>query len=301
MSQTVLIGGGSGLIGSRLAHLLIQKGYTVYILSRKRLKSSGSIKYFKWDLNQMEIDKEATNVDHIINLTGAGIADARWTDKRKNVLTKSRVNSSKLLYKNLMETGHKPKSFISASAVGYYGDRGNEELSESSTSGKNGFMVDCCVAWEESAQELVSSVDRLVIIRVGIVLSKNGGALPKILMTRPMLSYFGDGKHYYPWIHIDDVCEIFISSIENKSRQGVYNATALTSLTNKEFTKKIKAAVGGFIVPAPAFALRMAMGEMANVVLNSNNVVPQRLIDEDYAWKFTDLTEAVKDIMKRKV
>jgi len=216
-------------------------------------------------------------------------------------LISSRVNSAKLLHKILKDTGHRPKSFVSASAVGYYGDRGSEVLLESSLPGESGFMVDCCVAWEESAQELASAVDRLVINRVGIVLSKKAGALPKILMTRPMLSYFGDGRQYYPWIHIDDVCQIFISSIEDNSRKGIYNATAPASLTNKEFTEKIKAAVGGLIIPAPTFALRLAMGEMANVVLNSNNVIPRKLLDESYSWKFSDLTAAVKDIMERKV
>ena len=301
MTRRVLIAGGSGLIGSRLTELLVEQGYHIHILSRKKRPNTKTTSYFQWDFSAMTIDSEAVDVDYIINLTGAGIADARWTEKRKELLMSSRTNAAKLILQAIQKSSSKPKAYVSASAVGFYGDRAAEVLTESSAPGE-GFMADCCVAWENAAQSLASVVDRLVINRIGIVLSKNGGALPKILMTKPVYTYFGDGKQYYPWIHIDDVCQIFIDSMEDSSRSGIYNASAPVSLPNKEFTNQIKAALGGIAsVPAPVFALRLAMGQMANVVLNSNNVVPQRLQAAGYQWQFADLGDAVKDIMDRKV
>lgn len=301
MATSVLIGGGSGLIGSRLTELLTAKGYHVHILSRKKKASTNKlITYHQWDLDQMTIDRASTKVDHIINLTGAGIADARWTDKRKQLLISSRVDAAKLILQNLKETGHKPKSYVSASAVGFYGDRGEEVLTESSPVGK-GFMAECCSAWEDAAMLLEGAVERLVVNRIGIVLSTKGGALPKILMTRPVLSYFGDGAQYYPWIHIDDLCQIFIDSMEQSERRGIYNASVPEPLTNKKFTEQIKNAVGGIVVPAPTFALRLAMGEMANVVLNSNRVLPARLSQEQHTFQYSDLKTAVQDLRKRKV
>jgi len=265
MTRRVLIAGGSGLIGSRLTELLVEQGYHIHILSRKKRPNTKTTSYFQWDFSAMTIDSEAVDVDYIINLTGAGIADARWTEKRKELLMSSRTNAAKLILQAIQKSSSKPKAYVSASAVGFYGDRAAEVLTESSAPGE-GFMADCCVAWENAAQSLASVVDRLVINRIGIVLSKNGGALPKILMTKPVYTYFGDGKQYYPWIHIDDVCQIFIDSMEDSSRSGIYNA-----------------------------------GQMANVVLNSNNVVPQRLQAAGYQWQFADLGDAVKDIMDRKV
>lgn len=301
MTKKVLIAGGSGLIGSRLKELLVEKGYHIHILSRKKRVNTAETSYFQWDFGAMTIDTEAVDVDYIINLTGAGIADARWTDKRKELLISSRTNAAELILKGIEASNTKPKAYISASAVGFYGDRAGEVLTESSAPG-TGFMADCCVAWENAAKTLEFAVDRLVINRIGIVLSKNGGALPKILMTKPLYTYFGDGRQYYPWIHIDDVCQIFLDSIEDSSRSGIYNASAPVSLPNKEFTNQIKAALGGIAsVPAPVFALRLAIGQMANVVLNSNKVVPERLQSAGFQWQFPDLGAAVKDIMERKV
>ena len=300
MSSTILIAGGSGLIGSRLTQLLTEAGYRVHILSRKQRPSSEQVHYFQWDFATMTIDTAAVEVDYIINLTGAGIADARWTNSRKKVLVSSRVKAAELIKQGLTESAHKPKAYISASAVGYYGDRGSEVLTERSAAGQ-GFMADCCVAWEDAATTMTPLVDRLVINRIGIVLSKLGGALPKIMMTRPVFSYFGDGKQYYPWIHIDDVCRIFMDSITDSNRSGIYNAVSPTPLTNKQFTSDIKAELGGVVVPAPVFALRLALGEMANVVLNSNNVIPERLTASGQKWQYPDLGAAVADLVERNI
>jgi len=296
MAQKVLIAGGTGLVGRRLVSTLVDLGYHIHVLTRSRRADKPNVSYFTWDFSTMSIQSEAVQVDHIINLTGAGIADARWTEKRKKVLVESRTKAAQLILKGIQSAGNKPKSYISASAVGYYGNRGEELLDENSNPG-TGFMADCCIAWEKAALELEPMVERLIINRIGIVLSKKGGALPKILMTKPVYSYFGNGNQYYPWVHIDDLCQMFIKGIKDNMLNGIYNTVAPLPLKNKEFTKQIKNVLGGIaLVPTPVFALRLAMGEMADVILNSNRVIPSRLVDYGFNWKFPSLQEAIEDI-----
>ncbi len=303
MKETILIAGGTGLVGKRLLEMIDYSKYTVNILSRKKKEDTQNVNYFTWDLNKMEIEEGAVQADYIINFTGAGIADARWTNARKKLLISSRVKSAGLIKKGLEQSGYKPKAYISASAIGYYGDRGSEKLTETSLVGK-GFMADCCKRWEDSAQELYEHVDRLVINRIGIVLSTNGGALPKILMTKAVgvYNYFGSGSQYYSWIHIDDLCRLFLRNIIDDSMSGVYNAVAPKPITNKEFTIGIKDSLGGIVaLPAPKFGLRLLLGEMADVVLNSNRVYPERLVDGNFHYDYSDLGLAVKDLINRNI
>ena len=302
MEKHILLAGGTGLVGSRLIKLLDPAQYKIHILSR-RPKNEDGISYFKWDFNAMTIDEDAVKVDYIINLNGAGIADKRWTDSRKKMLIESRVKSAQLIQKALEDTGHRPKAYLSASAVGYYGDRKDEQLDESNPVGK-GFMAECCKAWENSAQKFESLVDRLLINRIGIVLSTKGGALPKVLMTKQVgvYNYFGNGKQYYSWIHIDDLCQIFIDQIEKGYPSGIYNTVSPKPISNKQFTIEIKNALNGRItLPAPVFGLRLVLGEMANVLLNSNRVYPKRLQEESFEFKFSNLEKAVIDLLKREV
>jgi len=302
MKKSILIAGGSGLVGSRIIELLNTSKYNIHILSRNS-KSVDGITYFKWDFDSMTIDENAVKVDYIINLNGAGIADKRWNSSRKKLLIESRVKSAQLIKIALENTGHKAKAYISASAVGFYGDRKDEKLYESSPVGQ-GFMADCCRLWEDSAKELEPLVDRLLINRIGIVLSTKGGALPKILMTKlvGVYNYFGNGKQYYSWIHIDDLCNVFINQIESKYPSGIYNAVTPDPITNKQFTIAIKNALNGIIaMPAPIFGLRLLLGEMADVVLNSNRVYPKRLQEESFDYKFSNLGKAVNDLLKREV
>jgi uncharacterized protein (TIGR01777 family) len=303
MKETILIAGGTGLVGSRLLEMIDYTKYTVNILSRKKKADTENVNYFIWDINKMEIEKGAVQADYIINFTGAGIADARWTNARKKLLISSRVESARLIKKGLEQSGHRPKAYISASAIGYYGDRGSEKLTEASPVGE-GFLAVCCERWEDSAQELNKLVDRLVINRIGIVLSTKGGALPKILMTKAMgvYSYFGSGSQYYSWIHIDDLCRIFLRNITEDSMSGIYNTVAPKPLTNKEFTIEIKDALGGVAaLPAPKFGLRLLLGEMADVVLNSNRGYPERLEENKIYYDYSDLGLAVKDLLERKI
>ena len=303
MKETILIAGGTGLVGSRLLEMIDYSKYTVNILSRKKKADTENINYFIWDLNKMEIEKGAVLADYIINFTGAGIADARWTSARKKILISSRVESARLIKKGLEQSGHRPKAYISASAIGFYGDRGSEKLTEGSLVGE-GFLSECCELWESSAQELQKLVDRVVINRIGIVLSTNGGALPKILMTKAVgiYNYFGSGSQYYSWVHIDDLCRMFLRNITDDSMLGIYNAVVPNPLTNKEFTVEIKNTLGGIAaLPAPKFGLRLLLGEMADVVLNSSRVYPERLVEDKFYYDYSDLGLATKDLIKRKV
>ena len=303
MKETILIAGGTGLVGSRLLKMIDYTKYNVHILSRKKKKDTDNINYFTWDLNKMEIEDGAVMADYIINFTGAGIADARWTDERKKVLISSRVDSAMLIKKGIEKSGNRPKVYVSASAVGFYGDRGSEKLTENSSVGE-GFMAECCRLWEDSAVALEPLVDRLIINRIGIVLSTKGGALPKILMTKAVgiYNYFGSGSQYYSWVHIDDLCRMFLKNISDSSMNGIYNAVSPMPLTNKEFTVDIKDALGGIAaLPAPKFGLRLLLGEMADVVLNSNRVIPSHLEKEKFHFDYSDLGLAVKDLIERKI
>ena len=301
--ETILIAGGTGLIGQRIVQLLDPKRYKIKILTRSSKISRGNVSYHKWDIDMGVIDPVALDADYLINLTGAGIADARWSDSRKKLLIDSRVNSTLLIHSAMKKSGKKFKTIVSASAVGYYGDRGEDILDETSNPGDE-FMATCCMLWEDASQKLSEITNYNRILRVGVVMSTKGGALPKILMTKSLrvFNYFGNGAQYYSWVHIDDVSRMFIHFLSKPGSHAIYNGVAPRPLTNKKITQEIKEAVGsGLVLPAPAFALRIALGEMANVVLNSNRVIPKNLLEEGFVYQHPDLTGAVQDLLDRKV
>ncbi len=302
--ETILIAGGTGLVGNALVKAIDSSKYNIILLTRTAKKSDiENIKYVTWSPSDGTIEK-CQEPDYIINLAGAGIADQRWTENRKNELILSRVNSAKTLKCFIFKLDKKPKVYISASAVGYYGHRGNEVLTESSLAG-NEFMSECCVAWENSANEAANLCDRKVILRIGIVLSTLGGALPKMLMTKKLgiLNYFGSGDQYYPWIHIEDLVRLILSSMESEVYSGIYNAVASDEVTNKGMMTSIKEKLNifGLLLPAPTFALRIALGEMANVILNSNRVISERLPSTGFTFNFNNCGYAVKDLTDRKM
>jgi len=301
---TVLIGGGSGLIGIHLSYLLKQKGYHVILLSRKG-DLNATFPRYAWNLETGEIDEEAIlKADYVINLTGAGIADKRWTASRKKIIIESRVKSMELFKNAFTKLNKKPKAFIAASATGFYGNRKDELLTENSAAG-DGFLAESTQAWEKSTESLKSMDIRFVTIRIGIVLSTKGGALPKLALSQNfgIGSYFSDGKAYYPWIHIDDLCNIFIKSIEEENMVGTFNGVAPNTVTNYELTKAAAKAKNKSVlmVPVPAFLLRLGMGEMADVVLTSAKVSSQKLIESGFKFKFAEVIPALKDLFKRKI
>jgi uncharacterized protein len=301
--KSILIIGGTGLLGKRISSLLSDK-YEISILSRKLMSNTVSIKYFQWNPDNEEIDLNALSADVIINLAGEGIADKRWTADRKKALIDSRVKPAAFIARTLRQHNIRPKLYIGASAIGIYGDRSDEALTESSSDGQ-GFMVDCCRQWENASNEMLALVDRLLILRIGIVLTTQGGALPKLAMTSSLgvLNYFGNGAMYYSWIHIDDIVGIIETAIDNAEYSGVVNAVAPKALTNKKFMQVMAESMAWpkLVLPAPLFAIKLALGEMAAVVLNSNNVVPSKLNTLKYNYRFPRLLEALQDLQKRKV
>ncbi len=302
--KTILITGGTGLIGSRLTNILTEKGNTVHVLSRSKHKDSDRIKYFQWNIAKSEIDENAVLVDYIVNLAGNGIADKRWTQNRKRLIRDSRIQSLQVLEKALKNTGHYPEAMVSSSAIGFYGNRGSEILTEDSLP-QEGFLGDTCKEWENQASKVFEYTKRGTIVRTGIVLSTKGGALQKILMTSPLriLQYFGSGKQYYSWIHIDDLCNVIIQSLNDGRYKGVINAVAPKPLTNREFIKCVSEGLGGgyLIIPIPSFALKLVLGEMSSVVLDSTRVIPYRLNKLDFSYEHPDLVSAISHLTETKI
>lgn len=301
--ETVLITGGTGLVGSRLSDLLAQKGYKVIHLSRKR-NLEAKYPAYGWDISKGVIDEEALQqADYIITLAGAGIADQRWTPSRKKLIISSRVNGIKLIQSKLEALGIQPKGIVGASAIGYYGDSGAQKVDENSESG-NDFLSESVRAWENAYNGLEASGVPLSRIRVGIVLSTQGGALEKMLPTYRFGfgTYFGDGSQVYSWIHLDDVCNVFIYALENKLT-GTYNAVAPSPVSNKALAKAIAKAKGmnEVVFPAPALAMKVALGEMAAVVLSGSNISSQKIESTGFLFQYGELVPALKDLLERKM
>ncbi len=300
MQKNVLIAGGSGLVGKRLSELLSQKGYQVNWLSRSANKS-GKFPAYQWDLKNGYIDEEAIkNAEYVINLAGTPIADKPWSDKRKKEIIESRTESIRLLNKYFKQIKY-PKVYCSATAIGIYGDRGNELIDETAPPGTKGFLPESCIAWEKAYHEVNSPDLRSVALRVGIVLSAKGGALEKLTMPFKFFvgGWLGSGKQWYSWIHIDDMCRMFIHAIENDNMSGIYNAVAPNPVTNKTLVQMIKNVLGkpAVMAPVPEFGLRLMMGEMADMVLDSAKISSKKVEDAGFTFEFPELEGALGDLL----
>lgn len=301
---TVLIGGGSGLVGSRLSQLLSEKGFQVGHLSRTPKKNATYASYH-WDAQKGEIDQAAVEgADYIINLAGAGIADRPWSEKRKKLIISSRVNTTLLLRDAIQQATNPPKAFISSSATGYYGSRADQIMTEKDQAG-TGFLSDSCIAWENAAHEVANTGIPTKIIRTGVVLSTRGGALPKMTMPIQFFAgvYFADGQQWMPWIHIDDLCRIFIHVLENKELSGIFNGVAPNPVQNKTLIKQTAAVKDKPVImlPAPAFALKLILGEMSHVLLDSTRASSKSIEAAGFHFNFPDLAKALADLFRRKV
>lgn len=300
--KNILIAGGTGLIGTRLSRLLRGQGYAVSHLSR-RADPKAEFPSFEWQPEKGIYDKNAfQNVDALMNLAGAGIVDKRWTDERKKTIIESRTLGNLLIANHLQTEKHDIKTYISASAIGFYADRGANLMTEKDVSGK-GFLAQSTVAWENAIAKVQETGIRTVALRIGIVLATEGGALKEMLMpfNFRLGVYFGDGQQYISWIHIEDLCKMFVFALENEKMAGVFNAVAPKPVTNHDFTEAIIDVKQGFyaLLPAPAFALRLAMGEMADTVLGSTNVCSQKIENQGFVFNFSDIHSALKDLLLR--
>lgn len=297
LMKKVLITGGTGLIGKRLSFLLASKGYEVNVLSRSKSPES---KYttFVWNVKDQFIEEEAfQDLDYIIHLAGAGIADKKWSEKRKKEIIDSRVQSTNLLYNTSKRLKTPLKAFISASATGYYGSVTTATIFTETDQPANDFLGKVCRLWEESIFQFKNDKTRTVALRTGIVLSNDGGALKK--MKTPLVTPLGDGKQYMPWIHIDDLCEIYIKAIEDEDFEGAYNAIAPEHITNYSFSKAIAKTFKIPFLPigAPSFILKIVFGKMATIILNGSRVSTGKIEKTGFKFKFKSLDKASKNLI----
>ena len=297
----ILISGGTGLIGKAITKHLLFLGHEVRVLSRNP-QSSGGVKAFFWNVEKQEIDEAAfVGVEHIIHLAGSGIADKRWTDERKNDILNSRVNSINLICSVIKKNNIKLKSCVGASAVGIYGMETSETIYMESQIGKDDFLTTTCIAWEASYKQIEQFSSKMAIIRVGVVLSKEGGALKKMLpiFKLGLGSAIGNGKQYMPWIHIEDLALVFCEGLFNSKISGTYNAVTPQHITNLYFSKQLALSLNKpFIMPhVPSFLLKLMYGEMAKVVLQGSRVSDKKLTDSGFVFKFPDLEAALKNLM----
>ncbi|PHI21557.1 TIGR01777 family protein [Lewinellaceae bacterium SD302] len=296
----ILIGGGTGFVGGFLSKALRDRGHEVAHLSRTE-NLDAEFPAYHWDIKKQSIDETAVGrADYLINLAGAGIADARWTEKRKKIIIDSRVNSTKLLADTLQKIDHRPKLYLSASAIGYYGDSGEQLVDESSPAG-DGFLSESCVAWEDSTRAISALGIPLFINRTGIVLHPDGGAMQKMVLPLSFYTstYFGDGRQWYSWIHMDDIVGIYLHAIE-QHLTGTYNGVAPNPARNKEIAEALPKANDqvAAVLPAPAFTLKLALGEMSHTILDSCNVSAKKIEDAGYEFSQPELMKALQHLLK---
>jgi uncharacterized protein len=299
----ILITGASGLIGKKLTERLLARGHEVSHLGRR--KGTGKVRSFTWDVHRHFIQNGALEgVDTIVHLAGAGIADKPWTESRKREILESRTLSSRLLYEALKNTDHKVKTFVSASAIGYYGfEDENRMLTENDGPGSD-YLAHVVRKWEEEVDEIAGLGLRVVKIRVGIVLSREGGALPEI--AKPVRLYagapLGSGNQHLSWIHVDDLCSAFVMATEDERFNGAYNGVGPYPVTNKELTRAIGRTLNKpVILPAvPGFILRMLFGEMADLVLRGSKVSSQKLLSMGFEYRFNTLEDALQDLLVKR-
>lgn len=299
--KTIIIAGGTGLIGAALSAALERKGgYNVRILSRFPENIKNADAYY-WNPSENKIDEAVfAEADIIINLAGENIGAGRWTSARKKLLRESRI-ASNLIFKEHLKKSSSIHKYIAASAQGFYGDRGDTILYENDKPSGHGFQSQLTVEWEETIKKTVPENIDLCIMRNSVVMSTKGGALAKMMPTARLGIIPQFGRHYLSWIHIDDVAGIYLHCIENENFKGIVNINAGTA-TYREFAQAIKKGVNSKlpIVPTPAFLLKTALGQMSEMVLESTRMSSDKLRNLGYNFMYEDLDSAIADIIKNK-
>ncbi len=301
MIKTILITGGTGLVGNHLVKELLLKGYRINLLTRKpSVSSNPDVSMFKWDVYKREIDKNCiAGVDAIIHLAGESIAGGRWTEDRKRQIRESRTESIRMIYNLFNQTKNQVSHVISASAIGYYGDRGDEILKEESLPAKD-FLADTCIEWEQAVDEGSKRGLRIVKLRSGVILDKEEGALKQMAMSMKMGigTILGSGKQWISWIHIRDVVNMYIFALENESLSGPYNMAAPSPVNNRSMIQAIAAARNKSVnfIHVPDFALKLIMGEMSRLVLSSTRVSPEKIIKAGFQFAYPTIEGALKQI-----
>jgi len=304
MPKKIIITGATGLIGKNISSELIKRGDEVVVFTRNvqdaKTKVPNASLYVKWDYNKTEEWKECVNNSFaVIHLAGANLFSRRWTEKYKKIITESRIKSTQNLIKAISEVDKKPEVFVCSSAVGYYGNSGDKTLTEDSASG-NDFLAALCLKWDNAATEVENSGVRRVSIRSGIVLSKNEGIFKKILLVFRLFmgGVIGSGNQWIPWIHIKDIVNIYLFSLNNKI-EGAVNAVSPNPVRMKEFAEELgKALNRPAFFKVPEFLLRIVLGETAEAALSSLRVMSQKLNNEDFKFEFNDFSSCLKDLLR---
>lgn len=300
MKEVVLITGASGMLAKELSKRIGTK-YDVRFLTRKKQHDHE----FEWDIRQQTIDENAfENVAHVIHLAGANISEKRWTNERKKELISSRIDSADLILKTLRKKNIKLKSFISASGINYYGTKTTDKIFTEEEDPGNDFLSEVVVLWERAADAFKEQniAERVVKVRTAVVLSEKDGALKKMLppIKAGIGSPLGSGKQYMPWIHIDDICSMYIFALENPAIDGAYNAVSPEHTTNENLTKKIAEILKKplFMPNVPEFVLQLIFGELADALLKGSRASSQKITDAGFHFEFPHLQTALENLLK---
>jgi uncharacterized protein (TIGR01777 family) len=296
----VLITGGTGLVGRKLSVLLKQRGYEVAIMSRTP-KKAGDIPVYIWDPDKDSIDREAIHTTHcIIHLAGTNIGEKRWTTARKREIMDSRISSGRLILRNIDQGTIQLSTFITASATGYYGAVTSDRIFSENDPPSGDFLGQTCRDWEQVADEFTAMGIRTVKIRTGMVLSGQGGALSRLELPVKLGigSAIGNGKQYMPWIHIDDLCRIYVTAMEDARMHGAYNAVAPEHVTNKEFISKLAWVLKKplWFPDIPAALVRLLFGELSDVLLHGSRISSGKITSAGYKFLHPELDGALKQI-----
>lgn len=305
MSMRVVVSGGSGMIGGRLVASLAADGHRPVVLSRDPSKVRGlpeGASVEAWDAHSAEpLIPILAGADAVVHLAGAGIADGRWTAARKREIRDSRVESTAAVAAALAATEPRPGVLVQASAVGYYGARGDEVLDEESPPGDD-FLARTCVAWEAAGEPAESAGVRRALARTGVVLAREGGALPKMALPFRLFAGgpLGNGRQWLPWIHVADEVAALRFLLEHPTASGAFNLTAPSPLTNRELARVLGRVLRRpSFMPAPAPVLRLVLGEMATLLLDGQRALPRRLLELGFSFRFVEAEAALRDLYGR--
>lgn len=304
MKKKIIITGGTGLVGTILTDFLLEKGHEIVFLSRTEGITKKGIKKYKWDIDQNYIDEKAfEGITDIIHLAGTSVAGKRWSEKYKKDIYESRVNATQLLFQKVKELNLSLTSIICASAIGIYGMSADDTLFTENSEYANDFLAKVTVDWENEMDKFSQIDIRVVKLRIGLVLSDQGGAL--VQLAEPVKwgagAALGTGKQYMSWIHINDLANMFITCLEDTSYQGAYNAVASKPVTNLEMTKVIAKVLNRplFLPNVPTFVLKIIIGEMASLVVRGLNISNQKIKSQGFTLKHEDLEKTLIDLLKK--
>ena len=298
----ILITGATGFIGQALVNALLKHDHRLIVVSRSSRQTEsheGRVRHIVWNpQDEKTILREMDGTDAVINLAGESIAQ-RWTDKTKQKILKSRVQATRIIHQSIKAATVKPQVLINASAVGYYGARGNEALAEEGTAG-SGFLAEVCKSWEAHAIRVEDFNVRVVRLRIGIVLDQGGGAL-KLMLPPFKLGFggwLGSGNQWMSWIHRDDLVQLILFSLDHELMKGAVNAVSPLPVTNKAFSLVLAQVLKRpCLFPVPAFALKILMGEMSEMLLTGQRIVPRKAQENGFSYQYSDIRRALEEIL----